>query len=107
MEEYRTILVSDGGGKMSPEPEPKSDWARHALRVNEVIDNQVRSLRKRQVIGSFQADERKGTYWGIRSHIGAFDPLAVGPLDALGCRLLTPIIVVPPGAGCQLRSLGS
>ena len=35
----------------------------------DLIDNQVRSLRKRQVIGSYQAGERKGTYWGIRSDI--------------------------------------
>jgi NTE family protein len=69
---YTTILVSDGGGKMQPEPEPKGDWARHALRVNELIDHQVRNLRKRQVVGSFAARERKGTYWGIRSHIGDY-----------------------------------
>jgi NTE family protein len=66
---YTTILVSDGGGKMQPEGEPKNDWARHALRINEIIDNQVRSLRKRQVIGSFERGEREGTYWGIRSDI--------------------------------------
>ncbi len=28
---YKTILVSNGGGKMQPEPDPESDWARHAL----------------------------------------------------------------------------
>ena len=50
---YKTVLVSDGGGKMGAEPEPKRDWARHAKRVLDVIDNQVRSLRKRQVIDSF------------------------------------------------------
>jgi NTE family protein len=75
---YQTILVSDGGGKMAPEPEPKGDWARHALRVNEVIDNQVRSLRARQVIGSFRAGEREGTYWGVRTNIADYalpDPL--------------------------------
>jgi NTE family protein len=75
---YKTILVSNGGGKMQPEAEPKGDWARHAMRINEVIDNQVRSLRVRQVIGAFEAKERKGTYWGIRMNIadyGLSDPL--------------------------------
>ena len=24
------------------EPDPKGDWARHALRINDIIDNQVR-----------------------------------------------------------------
>src|ERR1700688_977693 len=30
---HQTILVSDAGGKMQPQPEPKTDWARHAYRV--------------------------------------------------------------------------
>ena len=30
-----TMLVSDGGGKMEAEEEPKRDWARHAMRINE------------------------------------------------------------------------
>jgi NTE family protein len=69
---YRTILVSDGGGQVQPEPEPKGDWARHALRIGDLIDNQVRSLRKRQVVGSFVTHEREGTYWGIRSHVADY-----------------------------------
>ena len=77
---YDTILVSNGGGKMSPQPEPKGDWVRHALRINEIIDNQVRSLRVRQVIGSFQTGERKGAYWGIRTDVADF-----GMADALPC----------------------
>jgi NTE family protein len=70
---FKTILVSNGGGKMQPEPEPKGDWARHALRVNEVIDNQVRSLRVRQVVGAFEAKERTGTYWSIRADIADYN----------------------------------
>ena len=42
---------------MAAEPDPKGDWARHALRVNEIIDNQVRSLRVRQVIAAYEAIE--------------------------------------------------
>ena len=72
---YRTILVSDGGGKMPPEPEPKRDWARHAYRINDIIDNQVRSLRKRQLIEAFKtATDHDGTYWGIRSHTKDYSP---------------------------------
>jgi NTE family protein len=74
---YRTVLVSDGGGKMRPEEEPKSDWARHSYRVLDLIDNQVRSLRKRQLIDSYQAKDgdlahRKGAYWGIRTNIADY-----------------------------------
>jgi NTE family protein len=76
---YDTILVSDAGGKLKAEDGPKSDWARHAYRVLGVVDNQVRSLRKRQVIDSFQSGTRKGAYWGIRTNIADYqltDPLS-------------------------------
>jgi NTE family protein len=70
---YRTILVSDAGGEMQPDPDPKRDWAGHTLRVLSIIDNQVRSLRKRQIIGSFRKGTRSGAYWGIRSDIASYD----------------------------------
>ncbi len=95
---YDTVLVSDGGGKLQPEAEPKLDWARHTYRTLSLIDNQVRSLRKRQVIDSyvqraemiaqgadqesdwFKRTTRKGAYWGIRSDIANY---RLG--DALEC----------------------
>jgi NTE family protein len=95
---YDTILVSDGGGHMQADADPHLDWARQTLLVLDLIDNQVRSLRKRQVInalalreqllagGVFPDDQglriatRKGAYWGIRSHIADYH-LA----DALNC----------------------
>jgi NTE family protein len=77
---YTTILVSDGGGKMEAEAEPKHDWARHSYRILNLIDNQVRSLRKRQVIESFKSHQREGAYWGIRTNIEDYQ-LA----DALDC----------------------
>ena len=70
---YKTILVSDGGGQMQPEGKVHTDWARHSLRVNALIDNQVRSLRKRQTINAFKAGQRTGAYWGIRTDIGAYE----------------------------------
>lgn len=77
---YQTILVSDAGGKMQPTEEPKSDWIRHSIRVLDLIDNQVRSLRKRQAISSFEDKIRTGAYWGIRTDIRDYK-LA----DALPC----------------------
>jgi NTE family protein len=61
----KTILVSDAGGKMQPEGAPHADWARHSLRINSLIDNQVRSLRKRQIVAAFKSGGRKGAYWGM------------------------------------------
>lgn len=79
---YETILVSDGGGNLAPEPEPKKDWVRHTLRVLFIIDNQVRSLRKRMTIASYKLGTRQGTYWGIRTNIANY-----GLKDALDCPL--------------------
>lgn len=77
---YQTVLVSDAGGQLVPEEEPNSDPALHTYRVLNVIDNQVRSLRKRQVIDSFESGNRKGAYWGIRTNIADY-----GLADALPC----------------------
>lgn len=77
---YKRILVSDAGAKTPEEEEPSSNPAKHALRVNSLIDNQVRSLRKRQVIDSFENKSRTGSYWSIRSDIGRYK--APSRLDA-------------------------
>jgi NTE family protein len=77
---YETVLVSDAGGKLQPEEEPDEDWAQHSLRVLNLIDNQVRSLRKRQVIDAFRKGVRRGAYWGIRTDIGDY-----GLSSALPC----------------------
>lgn len=74
---YDTILVSDAGGHVAPEKEPSTDWALHSYRILNLIDNQVRALRKRQVIGSYlapanDANHRKGAYWGIRTDIADY-----------------------------------
>ena len=42
----KKVLVSDAGGHMPPDPEPRRDWARHAVRIGSIVDNQVRELRK-------------------------------------------------------------
>jgi len=70
---YETILVSDGGGGSSDEPRPKREWLAHVYRVLNLLDTQVRSLRKRQIIGSYQLKLRKGAYWGIRTNIADYN----------------------------------
>lgn len=69
---HYTVFVSDGGAKIADEEEPHEDWPRHMLRVLDVIDNQVRSLRKRQLIRSYQDGDRKGAYWSIRGNIADY-----------------------------------
>jgi NTE family protein len=56
--------------------------------VLNVIDSQVRALRKRQLIDSFRSGARKGTYWGIRTHIADY-----GPADTLPCPVDTTTVL--------------
>lgn len=70
---FSTVLVSDAGQKMNEEEEPYTNWAGHSLRVLDIIDNQVRSLRKRQLMAAFKRGDRKGAYWGIRTDIRDYD----------------------------------
>jgi len=69
---YQTVLVSDGGGRLSAEEEPKDDWARHTFRVLNLIDNQVRSLRKRQLMTAFLSKIRRGAYWSTWTDIAEY-----------------------------------
>jgi NTE family protein len=69
---YETILVSDAGGTLGVEEEPHGDWPRHVYRVLFLIDNQVRALRKRQLIDAFKRGARKGAYFGIRSNLASY-----------------------------------
>jgi NTE family protein len=66
---YQTVLVSDGGQKIAPEGKPARNWAQHSYRVLDLVDNQVRSLRKRLLIAAYLDGSRKGAYWGIRTNI--------------------------------------
>jgi NTE family protein len=91
-----TLLVSDAGQKIAPEEAPHHDWPRHAVRVLDTVDNQVRSLRKRYLIEAYQRGDHTGAFWGIRTNFAdyhlASDPLKCanrdpGPLAAIATRL--------------------
>lgn len=80
---YQTILVSDAGSGFAGIPRPGTDWFRHMFRVLITIDNQVRSLRKRQLIGSLEqpAPTRSGAYWSIGDKAVA-DSVSASKLEA-------------------------
>jgi NTE family protein len=80
-EPYTWVLVSDAGAHIKADATPPRDWARHLLRVLDVVDNQVRSLRKRHLIADFNAKRRFGMYVGIRSHVADYDLDDVLPTD--------------------------
>lgn len=109
---YRTLLVSDGGGQFTPDADPPNDWVRHLLRVLQVIDHQVRSLRARQLIAAYQAQIRVGAYWGIATPSSAYSPAGGGLLAAPAtvtaalASVPTRLASVPPETQEQLINWG-
>jgi NTE family protein len=83
---YKTVLVSDGGKKITPDPTPAHNWAEHSIRILDIIDNQVRSLRTRHLIDAFKRGDRTGTYWGIRTNYKDYELDS----DPLGCAKRDP-----------------
>jgi NTE family protein len=94
---YMTVLVSDGGAPFGRSAEIGFDWVRQLKRILDVTDNQVRALRRRNLIDrltagkkAFEAGtltgnetrdyERLGAYWGIDT-----DADKAAPPDALPC----------------------
>ncbi|HLH90778.1 MAG TPA: patatin-like phospholipase family protein [Xanthobacteraceae bacterium] len=92
---YMTVLASDGGAPFGRSVDVATDPVRQLQRVYDVTDNQVRALRRRDLIGRFQAAQaaqangtlkpdgtdpqaRFGTYWGIDT-----DPTKAAPPGAL------------------------
>ena len=74
---FDTILVSDGSASLAAESKPATDWALHSYRILNIIDNQVGSLRKRDLIRSYELPNtdslyREGSYWGMRSEIAKY-----------------------------------
>lgn len=88
-----TVLVSDAGMKIPAEAKTARDWVRHAVRVCEITDDQVRSLRKRALIAAYKGGQRTGAYWSIRTDFAAYH-LADDPLDCAG-RDPRPLATLP------------
>jgi len=94
---YMTLLVSDGGAPFARTPDVASDPIRQLQHVFDVTDNQVRSLRRRDLINRYQAATAKnlqpnqvdpyaklGTYWGIDTN-----PAKIAPPNSLPCSVDT------------------
>lgn len=94
---FATLFVSDGGAPFSRNPRVWHNWFSQLRRILDVTDNQVRALRRRDLISRFeggrlltdeaalvatQAYGRFGAYWGIDT-----DPSKLVPENALPCSL--------------------
>ena len=91
---YLTNFVSDGGAPFGRVSAIETDWISQLRRIVDVTDNQVRALRRRDIIarlveGNRVKDDTKltggyarmGAYWGIDT-----DPRKVDPPNALACN---------------------
>jgi NTE family protein len=76
------VFASDGGLKWDYDPKPSSWWGPLLYRVFTTEDNQIRSLRLRQLMYSYDNKLKDGAYWGIRTD---FQSYTQGP--ALPCDL--------------------
>lgn len=92
----KTLLVSDAGAAFKPEPSPHSDWARHSIRVLDLVDNQVRSRRKIELMDALiKKTDHDGAYWGINTSLTGYpqpggltcDPKRVHELATTPTRL--------------------
>lgn len=101
----RTVLVSDGGSPFQTKPRPCGFWPLQILRVLFCEDNQVRGLRKRDLIDRYKlytaltaakidpwsipetaGVARKGAYWGITTHTDDYEkPDGSRPPPGLPC----------------------
>ncbi len=87
-----TVLVSDAGRPFAPEERPGINWVSQGARVIGVIQNQVRALRVRDLIDSFNDSTRKGSYWGVGSLMSSYPqptPLPVDPKNAAKLALVS------------------
>lgn len=94
---YRTILVSNADGLNDFQVNPGNDWASQAYRILMLLYEQIGSLRKRQVIGSFATGARLGSYWSMGSHTADYHLEANGLANPLPCPpdLTIPIAQTP------------
>lgn len=87
----RSLLVSDGGAPFAPQPRPSGFWPLQVVRVLLCEDNQVRALRKRDLVARYKlytslenarfdpwstpetaTMARKGAYWGITTDVANY-----------------------------------
>lgn len=85
---YKTLIVSNAGGKYQPKKKILGDWALQSFRVMSTIDNQVRSLRKRLLLSSLSSLEKTGVYFSIRSDIDGYPASDKLPCDRYRAREL-------------------
>ncbi len=70
---HETVLVSDAGRPLPTEEKVGGNWVTQGARSIDIIQSQVRALRIRDLISSYQRphsepNARRGCYWGVGSN---------------------------------------
>lgn len=76
---YRTLLVSDAGMRPDAIDAIPRGPIGQVRRVLDVVDSQVRALRKRQLLSCFELKQRNGSYWSTNSDITHYSAPATLP----------------------------
>jgi len=90
-----TVLVSDASAPFDIVTQATGDPVTQLNRVNAVMMEQTRALRRRAVVSEFTSGRRKGTFWGIGTRIGDYqlpdalvkDTALTGSLELIRTRL--------------------
>ena len=70
---YVAPIVIDAGAPFAIDETPFEDDLLQLGRVRDILIDQTRALRKRWLIGDFEAGRRRGAYWGIGTAINDYD----------------------------------
>jgi NTE family protein len=87
LDQYHTILVSDGGGPFKYAPRVQKNWFGHIIRSWKVTDNQVRALRRGGFVDELEGQRRFGAFWGIQTQYSDY-PTTVLDVDDGWCTTL-------------------
>jgi len=90
---YRTLLVSDAGAPFKAVKDVPENWAGLGKRVIDLVDSQVRALRRRLLMGALVSGTRLGAFWDMDTDLAVFN--APGKLPC------------PPARTLELAKLGT
>ena len=77
---FATVLVSDAGAPLAIEEDASGAWHKQTLRVLDIVGEQSRALRKRELVANLVKGEMQGAYWGITTAIADYG------VDGAMCR---------------------
>ncbi|MDX2220840.1 MAG: patatin-like phospholipase family protein, partial [Burkholderiales bacterium] len=103
-------LVSDAGAPFQPKLHIQPNYVSQLARVRDILIDQTRALRKRELLDSFKQRRRNGTYWGITTSINDYPALNKLLIDSdvtrAHSKIDTRLSSLPRKTQCQLVNWG-